>query len=93
MYQKGNFNKIYPKAYTHALTPENIKSAFQKTGIVPFNPDVVTPAMMALSKETSSEEHLPVKSSKGIKIIANMFAQPASHGSRRCIRFQYQFQV
>jgi hypothetical protein len=46
---KSNFNMIYAKAYTHALTPENIKSAFQKTGIFPFNPDVVTPAMMAPS--------------------------------------------
>jgi hypothetical protein len=66
---KLNFNTVYAKAYTRALTPENIKSAFQKTGIVPFNPDVVTPAP---SKETSSEAHLPVESSEGVKTIANM---------------------
>jgi hypothetical protein len=69
---KSNFNMVYAKAYTRALTPENIKSAFRKTGIVPFNPDVVTPEMMAPSKETSSEAHLPVESSDGVKIIANL---------------------
>ncbi|KIM35936.1 hypothetical protein M413DRAFT_43760, partial [Hebeloma cylindrosporum] len=38
---KSNFNEIYAKAYLRALTPENVKSAFKKTGISPFNPDVV----------------------------------------------------
>jgi len=72
---KSNFNMVYAKAYTRALTPENIKSAFRKTGIVPFNPDVITPAMMAPSKETSCEAHLPVESSEGVKAIAKMLSK------------------
>ena len=37
-----------------------IESAFWKTGVWPFNADFVTLEMMAQSKETSCESHLPV---------------------------------
>jgi hypothetical protein len=57
---------------TRALTSGNIKTAFRKTGIHPFNPNVVTPDMLAPSKETSLESHLPVETSEGAKIFADM---------------------
>jgi hypothetical protein len=69
---KSNFLSVISNVYIHALTPGNIKTAFRKTGIHPFNPNVVTPDMLAPSKETSLESHLPVKTSEGAKIFADM---------------------
>ncbi|KIJ93023.1 hypothetical protein K443DRAFT_37672, partial [Laccaria amethystina LaAM-08-1] len=57
---KSNFLSVITTAYVQALTPGNIKTAFRKTGIHPFNPDVVTSDMLAPSKETSLEANLPV---------------------------------
>ncbi|KIJ96358.1 hypothetical protein K443DRAFT_74193, partial [Laccaria amethystina LaAM-08-1] len=57
---KSNFLSVITNTYRQALTPGNIKTAFRKTGIHPFNPDVVTPDMLAPSKETSLEANLPV---------------------------------
>ena len=56
---KTTFLAIYGQAHVHALTSENIKSAFKKTGVWPFNPHVMTEEMLAPSKETS-EAHLPI---------------------------------
>ena len=70
---KGNFLEVISKAYVTALTPELIKTAFRKTGIWPFNPNVITAEMLAPSKETSVESHLPVPtSSQPVKILAAM---------------------
>jgi hypothetical protein len=70
---KGNFLDIISKAYVTALTPQLIKTAFRKTGIWPFNPNVITAEMLAPSKETSIESHLPVPtSSQPVQILANM---------------------
>jgi len=70
---KGNFLQIISKAYITALTPELVKTAFQKTGIWPFNPNVTTADMLAPSKETSIQSHLPVPtSSQPVQILATM---------------------
>ena len=55
-----------------ALTPGNIRTTFCKTGIYPFNPNVITPDMLAPSKETSLESHLPVETSESTKIFVDM---------------------
>lgn len=57
---KTNFISIYSKAHQKAFTPETIRAAFRKTGIWPFNPDVVTEDIMAPSLVTSSVGHLPI---------------------------------
>jgi DDE superfamily endonuclease len=70
---KGNFLEILSKAYIIALTLELIKTAFRKTGIWPFNPNVITAEMLATSKETSVKSHLPVPtSSQPVQILATM---------------------
>ncbi|KAF8990269.1 hypothetical protein BDQ17DRAFT_1472270, partial [Cyathus striatus] len=46
---KKNFLKIYGNTHITVLTVENIKATFQKTGVHPFDPIVVTPAMLASS--------------------------------------------
>ncbi|KAF8239052.1 hypothetical protein L208DRAFT_1152642, partial [Tricholoma matsutake] len=57
---KTNFLAIYGAVHKWALTPANVKMAFEKTGVWLFNHDVVAPAMMAPSLETSCRGHLPV---------------------------------
>ena len=57
---KNSFLTVYGKAHVCALTPENIKAAFKKTGVWPFNPNVVTAEMLAPSKDTSCEAHVPL---------------------------------
>ena len=72
---KNNFLRILSEAYVFALTPENIKTAFHKTDIVPFNPSVITADMLTTSKETSTEAHFPMTNktaSESIQIIADM---------------------
>ena len=70
---KSNFLEVISKAYITALTPQLIKTTFRKTGIWPFNPNVITAEMLAPSKETSVESHLPVPtSSQPVKILADM---------------------
>ena len=57
---KMNFLAIYGRAHLRTLTAENIKAAFRKTGVWPFNPNVISTEMMAPSKETFREGHLPI---------------------------------
>jgi hypothetical protein len=71
---KNNFLAIYGKAHVCALTADNIKSAFKKTGVWPFNPNVVTDRMLAPSKETSCKAKLPIPpDDPTVDIIATMF--------------------
>ena len=70
---KNNFLAIYGRAHVQALTADNIKSAFKKTGVWPFNPNVVTEEMLAPSKETSCEAKLPIPpDDPTVNIIATM---------------------
>ncbi|KAJ3494531.1 hypothetical protein NLJ89_g10787 [Agrocybe chaxingu] len=57
---KTNFLSIYGQAHVHALSRESILAAFHKTGVHPFNPDVITENMLAPAKESSMEGHLPL---------------------------------
>jgi hypothetical protein len=75
---KNNFLEVYSKAHVRALTPANIKAAFKKTGIWPYNPDVVTEDMLAPSKATSCEAHLPSPpDDPAVNVLATMFRQLA----------------
>ena len=75
---KNTFLAIYGRAHVHALTAENIKSAFKKTGVWPFNPRVVTEEMLAPSKETSSEAHLPIPpNDPAVNVLAMMLQKLA----------------
>lgn len=61
---KETFLTIYGAAHIQVLSPELVKKAFEKTGIWPFNPNVIPAEMMAPSKETSQSAtfhspHLP----------------------------------
>ncbi|KZP05299.1 DDE-domain-containing protein, partial [Athelia psychrophila] len=56
---KSNFLAIFGRAHIRALTPDLIKTAFRKTGISPFDRNVVSKDNMAPSKESSCEGRLP----------------------------------
>jgi hypothetical protein len=49
---KDNFIEVYSRAHLRAMTCANIQSAFQKTGLHPFNQNVIMDKMMAPSLET-----------------------------------------
>lgn len=55
---KTNFISVYSKTHQKALTPETIHASFIKTGVWPFNPNIVTKDMMAPSLVISSVGHL-----------------------------------
>lgn len=69
---KANFLTIYGRAHLRALTPATIVSAFRKTGIHPFNRDVIPKEAMAPSKETSGESQLPSVVAPEIQVLAKM---------------------
>jgi hypothetical protein len=76
---KTNFLAIYAEAHAKTLTPENIKAAFRKTGVIPFNPDVVTTDMMAPSQETSTRAAVPIQQSGPIKMMSEMIVDYLDH--------------
>jgi hypothetical protein len=78
---KSNFLTIYGQAHLRALTPGLIRTAFRKTGVWPVNRDVVTEKMMAPSKETSCEGHLPITPSSPVKIVAELLRKLSSEKS------------
>lgn len=72
---KTNFLKIYAAAHVRTFTESNIHAAFRKTGLVPFDPNIVTTELMAPSTETSCEGSLPLVPSTPIHYINNVFCQ------------------
>ncbi|KAF9033386.1 hypothetical protein BJ165DRAFT_1604721 [Panaeolus papilionaceus] len=57
---KENFLMVYGEVHLEVLTPELIKEAFRKTGIVPFDRSVITKEKLAPSKESSYQVITPV---------------------------------
>jgi len=66
---------VYATAHELTLTPGNIKAAFQKTGVVPFDPSVVTPEMMAPSLELSSKGTLPLLMSSPLRAVSDLLTK------------------
>ncbi|KIL55910.1 hypothetical protein M378DRAFT_188629 [Amanita muscaria Koide BX008] len=69
---KENFLKIYGQAHLNILTADLIKTGFRKVGIIPVNRNVVTPEMMAPSKDTSYKVFTPVIPSTPIRIVTDL---------------------
>jgi len=69
---KQNFLAIYGAAHVRALRPETIASAFRKTGIHPYNPNIVTKAMLAPSRETSNKLNLPIVPPTPVRIVTDL---------------------
>ena len=76
-YQKKKFIAIYGAAHIRSLTPDNIQAAFRKTGVVPFNPNILRAEQMAPSHETSLQANMPLPFSTPVKIIMDAFTMLA----------------
>src|ERR1700678_2673310 len=72
---KVNFLGVYAKAHVRAFTEENIRSAFRKTEMVPYNPDVITEAMMAPSLETTISTYMPLTLASPVQEVADLFSR------------------
>ena len=72
--KKKDFLTIYAEAHAKTMTAENIKAAFRKTGTWPVNPNVITPEMMAPSKTTSMEGHLPIVPPTPVRVVSNLLS-------------------
>lgn len=68
---KENFLIVYGRAHLHALTPNLIRTAFRKTGIIPFNHNVISKEAVAPAKEISAEGYLPVVTDLEIQKLAD----------------------
>ncbi|KAG6328433.1 hypothetical protein ID866_10657 [Astraeus odoratus] len=79
---KRNFVTIYGCAHLWALTPGLIHTAFCKTGVWPFNHDIIGNSTMAPSKETSSKSHLPITPLTPMRIIASALQKLSQVGDR-----------
>jgi hypothetical protein len=77
---KQNFMAVYAKAHIRAFTESNIRAAFAKTGVVPYNPDVVTDEMMAPSLETSTTSLLPLGLASPVREIVDLISH---HNTRK----------
>ncbi|KAF9225130.1 hypothetical protein BS17DRAFT_807511 [Gyrodon lividus] len=80
---KANFITIYRRAHHAVITPQNICSAFEKTGVWPFNPDMVTPETMAPSLKTSAQGQLPLPQASPVRAINSVMytTQPQASSS------------
>jgi hypothetical protein len=80
---KLNFLSVYARAHARAFTTANILVAFSKTGIVPFNPDVVTEEMMAPSLETSISSLLPLTLGSPVKEVVDLISHHRARKRKR----------
>ncbi|RDB27179.1 hypothetical protein Hypma_004386 [Hypsizygus marmoreus] len=69
---KSNFLGVYAAAHAKTLTKENILAAFKKTGIVPFDPNVITEEMLAPSLTTSIHGQLPLPMESPVRVMHDM---------------------
>jgi hypothetical protein len=69
---KQNFLAIYAKAHLEALSKNNIIAAFKKTGVVPFNPDVIMETMLAPSHTSSTQSGLPIPLTSPVCVMSDL---------------------
>jgi hypothetical protein len=72
---KSNFLSVYGRAHLRALTQVNIKAAFRKTGVYPFNPSVITDDKLAPARETAIEHHAIVPLKTPVRVLVNAFTK------------------
>ncbi|CAG8679765.1 6194_t:CDS:2, partial [Acaulospora colombiana] len=70
---KSSFILVLDTAMKKSFTKENIQMAFKKTGLRPFNPDIITPQMLAPSQVTSIQHTFPFSQPTPVRKIAQEF--------------------
>jgi hypothetical protein len=71
---KGDFTEVFGKAFLKAFTEATICSAFEKTGVYPFNPEVITKQQMKTSEPTSTIGSLPIPLPSPVRAIMAVFS-------------------
>ena len=71
---KLNFVAVYAKVHVCMFMESNIQAAFTKTGIVPYNPNVVMVEMMAPSLETSTTSLLLLGLASPVQEVVNLIS-------------------
>jgi hypothetical protein len=66
---KGEFLTVYAEAHKKALTLENVRASFEKTGVWPFNPSVICSEQICPSVEHSTAGSLPLPITSPVKHI------------------------
>jgi len=73
---KNRFLKPFSDAFLRAFTESNIKSAFESTGVLPFNPDFIRTEQMAPAMETSLKHtSIPVKDHPAVEGIISILSR------------------
>jgi hypothetical protein len=80
---KLNFMAVYARAHTRTFTEGNIRAAFAKTGIVPFNPGIITVEMMAPSLKTSTTSLLPLGLASPVREIVDLISHHKARKRKR----------
>jgi len=80
--KKGQFLSVYAQAHLEAFTTENIKSAFQSTGVVPFNPEIIPESALAPSRTTSSTAGLLIPPQTPVRIMSDLIHRYLARQSR-----------
>ena len=70
---KGDFTEVFGKAFHKAFTVPTVLAAFEKTGIHPYNPDVITRRMMKTSEPSSLIGSLPIPMPSPVRAIMTAF--------------------
>ncbi len=70
--KKESFLQVYGRAHVRAFKPEVILSAFQKTGVHPFNPNAINPNQLAPSRHTSYATHMPLPQPTPIRAVSRL---------------------
>ena len=69
----GNFLQIYAPAYRKTFTEQTIRTAFRKTGLIPFNRDVIDPVKLAPAKELSVIGTFPIRQPSPVSAVLDAF--------------------
>jgi hypothetical protein len=75
---KNNFIEMLFRAWTLALTEDNIKAAFRVTAVHPFDPSVIKDSDLAPSRATTSSVALPVEPSTPVRLMTSHFRKITS---------------
>jgi len=70
---KEDFAEVFGKTFHKAFTVPTVLAAFEKTGIHPYNPNVITPRMMKESEPSSLIGSLPIPMPSPVRAIMAAF--------------------
>jgi hypothetical protein len=76
--QKTNFIEVMSNAFVRAFTKRNIQTAFRKTGVVPLNPQAISPEDMAPSIEQSCRAIMPLRPPSPLRTIVDFLQASGS---------------